>query len=103
MPWGGDFVSFFPTRGPEFCTEKLSLGRGFWRKKLVVRQSARGGMVTGQIDTCINSLRKTVESKRQGILELNSVKECFERTPREICIISEDKAVTKKSIQVYLD
>ena len=26
---GWDFVSFFPTRGPEFCTEKLSLGRGF--------------------------------------------------------------------------
>ena len=51
----------------------------------------------------VNSLRKTVESKRQGILELNSVKECFERTPREICIISEDKAVTKKNIQVYLD
>ena len=39
MPGGGDFVSFFPTRGLEFCTEKLSLGR----KKLVARQSAQGG------------------------------------------------------------
>ena len=29
MPGGGDFVSFFSTRGPEFCTEKLSPGRGF--------------------------------------------------------------------------
>ena len=55
MPGGGDFVSFFPTRGPEFCTEKLSPGRGFWRKKLVARQSARGGMVTSQIDTCITT------------------------------------------------
>ena len=29
MPGGGDFVSFFPTRGPEFCTEKLYPGRVF--------------------------------------------------------------------------
>ena len=29
MPGGGDFVSFFPTQGQEFCTEKLSPGRGF--------------------------------------------------------------------------
>ena len=43
MPGGGDFVLFFPTRGPEFCTEKLSPGQGFWWKKLVARQSARGG------------------------------------------------------------
>ena len=43
MPGGEDLVSFFPTRGPEFCTEKLSRGRGFCRKKLVARQSARGG------------------------------------------------------------
>ena len=26
MPGGRDFVSFFPTQGPEFCTEKLSPG-----------------------------------------------------------------------------
>ena len=24
MPGGGDFVSIFSTRGPEFCTKKLS-------------------------------------------------------------------------------
>ena len=29
MPGGGDFVSFFSTRGPEFSTEKLSPERGF--------------------------------------------------------------------------
>ena len=29
MPGGEDFVSFLPTRGPEFCTEKLSPGQGF--------------------------------------------------------------------------
>ena len=29
MPGGGDFASFFPTPGPEFCTEKLSPGWGF--------------------------------------------------------------------------
>ena len=28
MPGGGDFVSFFSTRGLEFCTEKLSPGQG---------------------------------------------------------------------------
>ena len=28
MPGGGDFVSFFLARGPEFCTEKLSPGLG---------------------------------------------------------------------------
>ena len=29
MPGDGDFVSFFPNWGQEFCTEKLSPGRGF--------------------------------------------------------------------------
>ena len=29
MPGAGDFVSFFPTRGQEFYTEKLSPRRGF--------------------------------------------------------------------------
>ena len=33
----------FADPGAEFCTEKLSPGRGFWRKKLVARQLARGG------------------------------------------------------------
>ena len=42
MPGGGDFVSFSSTRWPEFCTEKLSPGRGFWQKTLLARGSARG-------------------------------------------------------------
>ena len=33
MPGGGDFVSFFPTRGQEFCTEKLSLRGGDFDRK----------------------------------------------------------------------
>ena len=32
MPGGGDFVLFFSTQWPEFCTEKLSPGRGFDEK-----------------------------------------------------------------------
>ena len=56
MPGGGDFVSFFPTRGPEFCTEKLSPGRGILTEKISgPAVSPGGGMVTGQIDTCISS------------------------------------------------
>ena len=43
MPGGWGFCFVFSTRGPEFCTEKLSPGRGFWRKKLVARRSAREG------------------------------------------------------------
>ena len=42
-PGGGDFCFVFSTRGPEFCTEKLSRGWGFWRKKLVAPRSAWGG------------------------------------------------------------
>ena len=48
--WGFCFV--FSTRGPEFCNEKLSPRREFSRKKLVTGGQP-GGMVTGQIDTCI--------------------------------------------------
>ena len=43
MPGGGDFCFVFLTREPEFCTEKLSRGRGFWRKNLVALGSAPGG------------------------------------------------------------
>ena len=54
MPGSGDFVLFW-TLGVEFCTDKLSSEWGFWRKKLVAPGLAGGGggMVTGQIDTCI--------------------------------------------------
>ena len=47
-PGVGIFVSFFSTRGPEFCTESCPRGGGFDGKN-----SGPGGMVTGQIDTCI--------------------------------------------------
>ena len=53
MPGGGDFVSFLPTRGPEFCTEKLSPGAGILTEKISGSAVSTGGMVTGQIDTCI--------------------------------------------------
>ena len=29
MPGGGDFCFIFSTQGPEFCSEKQSLGQGF--------------------------------------------------------------------------
>ena len=55
MPGGGEFCFVFSTWGPEFCTEKLSRGGDFDGKKLVALGSPRGGMVTGQIDTCITA------------------------------------------------
>ena len=42
MPGVGDLCFVFLTRGPEFWTEKLSRGWGFWWKKLVARRSAGG-------------------------------------------------------------
>ena len=56
MPRGGDFCFVFSTQGPEFCTEKLSRGWGFWQKKLMAQGSSWGGMVTSQIDTCITGV-----------------------------------------------
>ena len=53
MPGGGDFVSFFRPGGRSFALKSCPRGGDFDGKKLVARQSARGGMVTGQIDTCI--------------------------------------------------
>ena len=56
MPGDGDFVSFFSTRWPEFCTEKLSLGGGDFDEKHYWPGGQPGeGTVTGQIDTCIAS------------------------------------------------
>ena len=34
MAGGGDFCFVFSTRGPEFCTEKLSWGQGFLMEKI---------------------------------------------------------------------
>ena len=55
MPGVGDFVLFFSTQWPEFCTEKLSLGRGFSRKTLAKGSALGGGTVISQTDTCITS------------------------------------------------
>ena len=52
MPGGGDFVSFFSTREPEFYTVTL-LGTGILTKKISGLGVSPGGMVTGQTDTCI--------------------------------------------------
>ena len=43
MPGGGDSCFVFSTQGPEFCTEKLSRGRGFRQKKLMARGQPGGG------------------------------------------------------------
>ena len=40
----------------------------------------------------VNSLRKTVESKRHGILELNSVKKCLKELQEKYVFIPADKA-----------
>ena len=40
----------------------------------------------------VNSFRKTVESKRQGILELNSVKECSKELQEKYVFVPADKA-----------
>ena len=40
----------------------------------------------------VNSLRKTVEFKRQGILELNSVKECSKELQEKYVFVPADKA-----------
>ena len=53
MVRGGDFCFILSTRGPKFCTEKLSRG-GDFDKKLVAWGQPGRGMVTGQIDTCIS-------------------------------------------------
>ena len=40
----------------------------------------------------VNSLRKKVESKRQGILELNSVKECLKKLQEKYVFVPADEA-----------
>ena len=55
MPGGGDFVSFFSTRWPEFCTEISCPQGGDFDEKHYWPGGQLGGTVTGQIDTCITS------------------------------------------------
>ena len=54
-PGVGTLFRFFLTRGPEFCTEKLSRGGDFDGKNsgLGISRGEGGLMVTGQIGTCI--------------------------------------------------
>ena len=56
MPGGRDLVSFFRPGGRSFALKSHPQGGDFDEKKLVARGLARGrgGMVTGQIDTCIS-------------------------------------------------
>ena len=49
---GVEILFSFSTRGPGFCTEKLSRG-GDFVGKISSPGVSPGGMVTGQIDTCI--------------------------------------------------
>ena len=57
MPGGGDFVSFFPTRGLSFALKSCPRGGDFEGEKLVARGQPEG-MVTGQINTCITASMK---------------------------------------------
>ena len=46
----------------------------------------------------VNSLRKTVESKRQGILELNLVKECLKEFQEKYVFVLADKAANNITV-----
>ena len=52
MPWGGDFVSFFRPGGQSFALKSCPRGGDFDGKNQWPGGQP-GGMVTGQIDTCI--------------------------------------------------
>ena len=55
MPWGGDFVSFFRPGGRSFALKSCPRA-GILTEKISGPGVSPGGMVTGQIDTCIRSL-----------------------------------------------
>ena len=52
MPGGGDFVSFFRPGGRSFALKSCPRG-GDFDGKISGPAVSPGGMVTGQIDTCI--------------------------------------------------
>ena len=56
----------------------------------------------GIVRSKVNSLRKTVESERQGILELNNVKECLKELQGKYVFVPADKAANHiiKSVSV---
>ena len=69
-PGVGIFVSFF-RQGSEFCTEKAVPGAGILTEKISGSGSARRGMVTGQIDTCITFHRKSFFQFHVTFFEIN--------------------------------
>ena len=52
MPGGGDFILFFRPRGRSFALKNCP-GAGILTEKISGPAVSPGGMVTGQIDTCI--------------------------------------------------
>ena len=54
MPRGGDFVSFFRPGGRSFALKSCPRA-GILTEKISGPAVSPGGMVTGQIDTCINN------------------------------------------------
>ena len=53
MPGGGDFVWFFRPGGRRFALKAVP-GAGILMEKISGPAVSPGGMVTGQIDTCIS-------------------------------------------------
>ena len=59
MPGGGDFVSFFRPGGRRFALKAVP-GAGILTEKISgPAVSPGGGMVTGQMDTCITKTQKS--------------------------------------------
>ena len=58
MPGGGDFCFVFSTGGRSFALKSCP-GGGILTEKISCPGVSPGGMVTGQIDTCIIAVRKS--------------------------------------------
>ena len=67
MPGGGDFVSFFRLGGQSFALKSCP-GVGILMEKISGPAVSPGGMVNGQIDTCI--------TKEQGIICKGQTESC---------------------------
>ena len=67
--------------------------KGGQERKLRIRvPSGLVQHVKQMVRSKVNSVRKTVESKRQEILECNSVKECFKKLQEKYVFLPADKA-----------
>ena len=62
------------------------------RKPRIRVPSGLGTACETMVRSKVNSLRKTIESKRQDILELNSVKECLNEFQEKYVLVPADKA-----------